>query len=1117
MFDYPFYIAEIEAVNQSAQSPREKLMLLKPLLERICKDLTRDEPLQFPNLFSRIVFLAQKYNLTKQTEWQLQNLRVKASEMRKNKEKHFSRSEYAKALEAVNKLCLAASGEHAGLTENLLSEPVAVHSTERLRVQIKKIDKARHILHCVAENPVGLEVSVKYGVSPDNNEFDESAGRFWEGAQLNLIDCPVDKDGRLIPRFMVLEPDYLIDASAIAECFQDYGTSPLHYFRNRFEGKENRSYLLLGNLANFFLDELVFTEKPSEISFDDVFLRSFKQSPFEYTSCNDIRSENDFRNFMQKAHTHFENIRRVVTTDFPKRGIDVHQCTLEPSFFSEKFGFQGRLDLLQASADKSEFTIVELKSGKLPYPAYDTGKIALNHEVQTAVYRLMIESVFAQPTRNIHAAILYSSGENSGENLRFAAVYQQLEKKIVNLRNLIVANEYALTYGDNQTVAAFMDSLSRNDTAMRLPDFFRRRTEAFQAVLQQCSELERSYFYRYVRFLSRELYLQKIGDVAYESPTGVASLWNSDFAERAESLDVLYDLTIDQIVDSDNRMSLVFNRSHAENDIVNFREGEICIVYPRQSDKDTVLNTQILKGSIVKIDAGKVEVRFRYRQKNKTFFAENRHWAIEHDTLDSSYNGMYKGLFSFLGSSIEKRRLFLGLRAPEVNAGEEAIENSYDQIIGKALSSNEYFLIVGPPGTGKTSIFARRLIEAYYSNPETNIMVLAYTNRAVDELCEAVNAAFGCSGGLCEKYIRVGTELSCAQPYRHRLLQRISEQSPNRESLRDEIVRTRIFVATLASINGRQELFGLKHFHVAVIDEASQILEPQLIGLLPNFDKFVMIGDHNQLSTIVLQKPSVSRIMEPELQAAGFADCGTSLFERLLRTCMRNNWSHAYAQLTHQGRMHEEIAAFPSRFFYGGTLFVAAGWQREPLKLARDMEDNPIRRLVTENRMLFISTEAQRNVSVSDKINEAEAEIIVSLTKEIAALYPPGEHLPFTNRIGIIAPYRNQIAYIRHALSNAGIAGAENILVDTVERFQGSQRDIILISFCVNKPYQLDFLCNLNAEGTVDRKLNVALTRARQQLFLVGNPSVLRKSPVYATLLDFMAKKTFVLDNLKRK
>ncbi len=995
-----------------------------------------------------------------------------------------------------------------------------------VRVQLLEKDHDQKLLICLTVANPGRKLTVKYGIAPDNHAFNPSVELFRTGDRLNLVDCRVDEEGFVIPSYIVLEPDYLIDASAIAECFQDYSISPLHYFRDKFLDVENCSYLLLGNLANFFLDELIFADDPANVSFMDVFQRSFKNSPFEYASCEDIRSPRDFKEFMQKARQQFENIRRVIQSDFPRRAIDIHQCTLEPSFFSERFGFQGRLDLWHPGAGERRAGIVELKSGRLPFPVYDRDKIALNHEAQTAVYRLMLESVFGK-SREMDAFILYSAGDRAGENLRDAAKDEKLEKAILNTRNLIVAREKQLVKGDNKAVASLFDTLFKSISGEgKLPRFFTSKIAGIEARLKRTSELEKSYFYRYTRFISRELYHQKIGDIAHETPTGVASLWNSTFRERAEALDILYNLSIRTIEDTGNGMTIYFSREEGSSDLVNFREGDICIVYPRENEADTVLNQQILKGSIVTIRPGEVVVRFRYKQKNRRYFDENRLWAIEHDALDSSCTGMYKGLFAFLGAPKRKRDLLLGQVAPETEAGTpediaKSLATALDEpgdktlypenIIEWAANAEDYFLIVGPPGTGKTSIFARRLIETYHAEPGPNIMVLAYTNRAVDELCQAIHAGLGNSEGECDAYIRVGSELSCAPPYRHRLLQRIAEQSADRQSLLAEIDGARIFVSTLASLNGRLELFDLKHFHVAIIDEASQILEPQIIGLLPRFDRFVMIGDHHQLSTIVLQDRAHSEVEEPLLQEAGIFDCRDSLFERLMRRCLEKGWHHAHVQLTHQGRMHEEIAAFPATRFYPGGLLPANHWQSEEWDLSCQ-SDHPFHALVAKERTAFISTERMIRPVVSTKVNETEADVITALLHALRNVYREnGEQLDAAS-VGIIAPYRNQIALIRQKLLESGLPETEKIMIETVERFQGSQRDVILVSFCVNDPSQMDFLCNMNRDGTVDRKLNVAITRARQQLFLVGNARVLREHPIYRRLLNHYREKTLSND-----
>lgn len=143
--------------------------------------------------------------------------------------------------------------------------------------------------------------------------------------------------------------------------------------------------------------------------------------------------------------------------------------------------------------------------------------------------------------------------------------------------------------------------------------------------------------------------------------------------------------------------------------------------------------------------------------------------------------------------------------------------------------------------------------------------------------------------------------------------------------------------------------------------------------------------------------------------------------------------------------------------------------------------------------------------SQSVKMNQSEACIVARLADAVYRQYTAlGDFSPQTT-LGVITPYRSQIALIRKEIEALGIAELDGILVDTVERFQGSERDVIIYSFCVNRPYQLKFLANLTEDNgvLVDRKLNVALTRARKQMFIVGVPELLELNPIYADLLRF--------------
>ena len=335
---------------------------------------------------------------------------------------------------------------------------------------------------------------------------------------------------------------------------------------------------------------------------------------------------------------------------------------------------------------------------------------------------------------------------------------------------------------------------------------------------------------------------------------------------------------------------------------------------------------------------------------------------------------------------------------------------------------------------------------------------------------------------------------------------------PKLADIKKKISDTRIFVGTTTAINNRLNLFDIKHFDMAIIDEASQILEPDLIGILSArsgnsnaIDKFVLIGDYKQLPAIALQNAECARITDPLLNEIGLYDCRNSLFERLYKQSCENLKS----VLRKQGRMHPAIAEFPNNTFYSRECLecVPLPHQEEELPYS-NIPENPdmIEKLLTSRRMIFITAPTPENISaLSDKANINEAKIIAALLKRIYSLTE--NYFDADKTVGIIVPYRNQIAMIRKEISSLGIPELMNISIDTVERYQGSQRDIIIYSFTARNTSQLNFLTSntfREEDAIIDRKLNVAITRARKQMIMTGNPEVLSANITFYKLMEYI-------------
>ncbi len=984
-------------------------------------------------------------------------------------------------------------------------------TVKRLRVTF--LHKDEQFLYVQTEEPKReAPLKVRYGVVDVNAEFNDTVALLWPQAQLNLLDVSIDETGVLIPQFIVLEPDYLLDASLLAECYKNYGAHPANYLMSRLTPSENTIPLILGNIANTFLDEWINDDSPD---YKESMMKAFRQHPVSISACTTLQDAIKERELAQDCQKHFRNIRQTVSVTFHEPGyqLDKTDAVLEPSYICEALGIQGRLDYMQ----RDMHAFIEMKSGKadeFTMPGHVLPRE--NNLVQMLLYQAMLEYTMGIDHRQSLAYLLYT---------RYPMLYPArpswtMVHRIINLRNRIVAKDYQVQAHDEEDYTAEVlaqinpQTLNEQKQSSKLwIQFQEPQIAAFQHSLQQLTALERSYFYTLYNFITRELYTAKTAGASdYEGRKGQATQWLSTFQEKQDTGEIVADLHLvenhaddtanpylmlrsitvnghflEQRAQSQTCLGYAESRQNRTMSIVNFREGDAIVLYRRDTPDANVTNQMLFKGSIEEINPdGTWKIMLRQPQRNHKVLPPDSLYAFEHDFMDTTFRSMYQGLALFLQASQQRRDLLLGQRPPKHDARyDKAIteaKDDFQRITQKALAARDYFLLVGPPGTGKTSMALRSMVDAFHRRGK-QILLLSYTNRAVDEICKMLDK-------LSVDYLRIGTSAACAEPYRPHLLEQRVTACTNRREVVRLLESCSIFVGTTSTLSARTSLFNIKHFDVALIDEATQILEPQLLGLLcikdgkghDAIDKFILIGDHKQLPAVVLQPASASEVKSPLLRAIGLTNLKDSLFERLYR----KTDDMSIDMLTKQGRMHPDVARFANDAFYEGKL--------QPVGLPHQTETMTL-------RTQFIPSKAEPTTS-SHKINHSEAVIAAQLA---ATIYEQTEDFDAQHTLGIITPYRSQIALIRSELAKLSIPALNDITIDTVERYQGSERDVIIYSFCVNRPWQLEQLCNLTEDNghLIDRKLNVALTRARKQLFLTGVPTLLHQHPIYHRLLQY--------------
>ena len=489
-------------------------------------------------------------------------------------------------------------------------------------------------------------------------------------------------------------------------------------------------------------------------------------------------------------------------------------------------------------------------------------------------------------------------------------------------------------------------------------------------------------------------------------------------------------------------------------------------------------------------------------------FFDETSYKMMFDALDRVMKG--KGRLSYLRDLFYSHQKaesfsFAPLHFPYLNATQE-------EAVNKVLRAKDVAIVHGPPGTGKTTT----LVEAVYETlrRENQVLVCAQSNMAVDWISEklvdrGINVLrIGNPTRVNDKMLSFTYErrfeahpdyellwairkaIRDLRSHRkrgdakyHQKLERLKERATELEVLINAQLFSEARVIACTLVGSANRLLEGQKFGTLFIDEAAQALEAACWIPIRRVSRVILAGDHCQLPPTI------------KSYAALKAGLGKTLMERIVE-----NKPEVVTLLKMQYRMNEEIMRFSSDWFYGNQVESAPEVKyRSILDLDIPMSwiDTSQFEFPEDSDISFKETFVGESFG---RINKAEAELTLLALEQYFEKIGKARILDERLDVGVISPYRAQVQYLRRLLKNKEFFKPFRhlISVNTVDGFQGQERDIILISLVrANDEGQIGFLRDL-------RRMNVAITRARMKLIILGDASTMTRHPFYKKLYEYI-------------
>ncbi len=947
----------------------------------------------------------------------------------------------------------------------------------------------------------------------------------------------------------VLEPDILLNITDLNQA----SYCSRQYLLNRLVSSRPTSATIRGNLVHYCFKELLkeysgkqaFSGATEQLEQRETSSQALERYLEEAIGLNrvelalaaieEVQMREEVRPHLESLANWYDS-ERTTLWDLPEvqaeeqgaegERTEDNQVRAETFLLAPEVGLRGRLDLYWKQAGRQR--LLELKTGGAhgSLPKRD-------HRWQVDGYHMLLNVRRDSGMKKAMATLLYSGTPGSAQAIGIPSNIRDLQR-VNETRAILLLNRVTQipSAPPGVTRCSKCAMLTRCQTVSELlqwqppvleqqqqserRDLFsfaaqqevQQKTTAVHTQKPQIGADERVFFAHYYALLQRE---GRMGEQQ------MALLWQLSAEERIERGTALRGLAEEsQAVKQDDGWVTTFRcDNHSE-----LRDGDEVLL----SDGNPI-DGEVVTATILKISAERVTLWMREKIAHPQLIDRYGSDLVHVRTLQNllRWQNVPAHLRDMVAGHVRPRFIEEHIaQRPDFN---------YEQhlAVERALQMQDYLLIQGPPGTGKTSVIAeitQRLVER-----GQRVLLAAFTNQAVDNMLKRLERE-----GFHE-YVRLGHERNVSETVKPHLLQgqffrAIERQSEVTDSEEEggqggqtqqnsvELVRALlqeapVIASTTATWSadtyvphmGDDSNDALDNegflFDVAIIDEAGQLTVPAILGALRFVKRFILVGDEKQLPPLVLSK---------EAAKDGLGRSLFSLLKEFDQGYMQNQplVVSASVALRTQYRMNKWIAHFPSTVFYAGQLQPHTSVATQRLLYPKHdtlYREHPAISASLEPKWPLVFFDVQNSENrvenvVHEKASDDEAgairDIIASLlTRGIAA-----------KDIGVIAPYRAQVATIRRrlfqddAINNWQALPTDTPLtVDTVDRFQGGERLVIIISCATAQEPELS---DPRREFLTDpRRLNVALTRAQRKLILVGNASALNQLPIFDRLLTY--------------